>query len=203
MIHKSSYNFRVKILKFCNRKHRHFAAFQSRPCPFCISSRPSCVSTDSIDSLLSRNTRIMIFRARRLFLSPFFSIYPISGYVSTPPRVRSLHIRETRYHVRPNNFVHAFDSSMFRLRGESVVRKKWSLGLRYLLIAVTSTPNCTPKPETLLRLHPSLFLLFSFLSSSCPNHVDLDFVSLCRILRPTDHSYESYLVAFSTSSDSK
>jgi len=70
--------------------------------------------------------------------------------------------------------------------------------LRYLLIAVTSAPNCTSKPEALPRPH---FFPFpprpSFPSFS--SHVDLDFVSLCCILHPTDRSYESYLVAFSGS----
>lgn len=74
-------------------------------------------------------------------------------------RARSLHTRETRcYHVCPNNSDHAFDSSMFPPAWrERRQRKKWSLGLRYLLIAVTSAPNCTPKPEGLPRPHPTPF----------------------------------------------
>lgn len=75
---------------------------------------------------------------------------------------RSLHTRETRcYHVCPNNSVHAFDSSMFPAAWrERRQKKKRSLGLRYLLIAVTSAPNCTPKPEALPRPHSSPFSPF-------------------------------------------
>lgn len=82
-------------------------------------------------------------------------------------RARSLHTRETRcYHVCPNNSDHVFDSSMFpAARRERRQKKKRSPGLRYLLIAVTSAPNCTPKPEALPRPHPapspsSFFSLF-------------------------------------------
>lgn len=90
-------------------------------------------------------------------------------------RARSLHTREMRcYHVCPNNSAYTFDSSMFLTGGE-----KRSPGLRYLLIAVTSAPNCTPKPESLPSL--SLSRTFPLISLSflppCLNHVDLDLVS--------------------------
>lgn len=66
---------------------------------------------------------------------------------------------------------------------------------RYLPIAVTSAPNCIPKPErSFLAFVLSLSRPFSLLSSSfslvCKSHVDLDLVSPRRISRPADHSYD-------------
>lgn len=154
MVHKTSYNFWVEIFELRPRRRR-FTDFQSRPC---ISSLLNWVSADSsIYPLLSRNIRIPIFRARQPFLS--FSLLRMAMYQLRLVRARSLHTRETRcYHVCPNNSDHAFDSSMFPPAWrERRQRKKWSLGLRYLLIAVTSAPNCTPKPEGLPRPHPTPF----------------------------------------------
>lgn len=159
-----------------------------------------CVSADSsIHPLLSRNIRIAIFRARRLFL---FFLSAMSNDVSTPPCSRMFFAYSRNAQLsRSNNCNHAFDSSMFpviqRERRQKKKNGPWVCDISW-------SPS-RPRPTVLLNPRPFLALiphLFppcpSFLSSSCPSHVNLDFVSLCRILHPTDHSY----VAFSASPDS-
>lgn len=111
----------------------------------------------------------------------------LSLYLSLPLRVtvyrlrlaraRLLHTREMRcYHVCPNNSVHTFDSSIcFRPAGTSSEKKR-SLGLRYLLIAVTSAPNCTPKPESLPSLSLSRtfpLISLSFLPRAQPTSISI------------------------------
>lgn len=181
-------------------RHHRFTDFQSRPC---ISSRPTACRPIRRSILSFPEIRVSRYSVLEGCSSLSLSLYPIERrmYRLRLARARSLHTRETRcYHVCLNNSVRAFDSSMFPAAWrERRQEKKRFLGLRYLPIVVTSAPNCTPKPEALPRSHPSPFAPSpphpSFLFSSC--HVDLDFVSPCRILHPTDHSYESYLVAFS------
>lgn len=169
-----------------------FTDFRSWPC---VSSWPGCVLADlSIDFSLPRNTRITIFRARELFfsLAPSFSpfIQWVTMYRLRLARARSLHTCETRcYHVCPNNSVHTFDSSMFPA-GRNVGEKR-SLGLRYLLIAVTSAPNCTPKPES----PPSLSLshTFPFISLSSLPRARTTSISISSLLSSYLASYGSQL----------
>lgn len=153
-----------------------------------------CVSADlSIHSLFSRNIRIAIFREDCFS----FSLCYEQRCINSALFAHVLCIVAKRALLRPNNCNHAFDSSMFPVVQRERCQKKkngpW--------ICDISRSSSRPCPTVLLNarpflaLIPHLFPLCPFLSSSCPSHVDLDFVSLYHILHPTDHSY----VAFSTS----
>lgn len=118
-------------------------------------------------------------------------------------RARSFaYSRETRcYHVCPNNSLHTFDSSMFPAR-RSIVGEKRLLGL----CDISRSPS-RPRPTVLLNPkvlppypYPTHFpsSLFSFSPVPGPRR-SRSRLSSRRILHPTDHSYESYLVASSTS----
>lgn len=129
--------------------------------------------------------------SRYFVLEGYFSLSPpsfspfilwVTMYRLRLARSRPLHTREPRcYHVCPNNSarIHLIHSSMFPA-GRNAVGEKRSLGLRYLLIAVTSAPNCTLLNPKVLPPYPypahSLSSLFPF-SPPCPDHVDLDLVS--------------------------
>lgn len=150
-----------------------------------------------IDFPPSRNMRITIFRDRghislSFSLAPSFSpfIQWMTMYRLCLARARSLHTRETRcYHVCPNNSVHTFDSSMLPA-GRNVGEKR-SLGLRYLLIAVTSAPNCTPKPKS----PPSLSLSHTFplISLPFPPRARTTSISISSLLSSYLASYGSQL----------
>lgn len=151
-------------------------------------------------------SRYSVFEGYFSLSPPSFSpfILWVTMYRLRLARSRPLHTREPRcYHVCPNNSarIHLIHSSMFPA-GRNAVGEKRSLGLRYLLIAVTSAPNCTPKPESppslsLSRTFPLISL--SFLPPVPGPRRSRSRLSSRRILHPTDHSYESYLVASSTS----
>lgn len=143
-------------------RHRRFAAFQS-PALYIVAVGLR------VGRFVDRSSPFQKYayrdipcpKAVSLFLCPF--ILCIDD-VSTPPCSRHVlyilakHAVITFVLITPS--MHSI-RRCFRLRGGSAVRKKKrSLGLRYLLIAVTSAPNCTPKPEALPRPHSSPFSPF-------------------------------------------